>query len=40
VSCADQKLDILNGVQIPWLSLAAFMALAILLIVYLRKSPR
>jgi disulfide bond formation protein DsbB len=40
VSCADQKLDILNGVQIPWLSLAAFIALAILLIVYLRKSPR
>jgi disulfide bond formation protein DsbB len=40
VSCADQKLDILNGVQIPWLSLAAFMALAFLLIVYLRKSSR
>ncbi len=40
VSCADQKLEILNGVQIPWLSLAAFMALALLLIVYLRKSSR
>ena len=40
VSCADQKLEILNGVQIPWLSLAAFMALAFLLIVYLRKSSR
>jgi disulfide bond formation protein DsbB len=40
VTCADQKLDILNGVQIPWLSLAAFMALACLLIVYLRKSSR
>jgi disulfide bond formation protein DsbB len=40
VSCADQKLEILNGVQIPWLSLAAFMALALLLITYLRKSSR
>jgi len=40
VSCADQKLEILNGVQIPWLSLAAFMALACLLITYLRKSSR
>lgn len=40
VSCADQKLEILNGVQIPWLSLAAFMALTIFLVVYLRKSPR
>lgn len=40
VSCADQKLEILNGVQIPWLSLAAFVTLAFLLIVYLRKSFR
>lgn len=40
VSCADQKLEILNGVQIPWLSLAAFLALVILLVVYLRKSSR
>ena len=40
VSCEDQKLEILNGVQIPWLSLAAFMALVILLVVYLRKSHR
>lgn len=40
VSCADQKLEILNGVQIPWLSLAAFSALAFLLAVYLRKSFR
>ena len=40
VSCADQKLDILNGLQIPWLSLAAFMALVILLVVYLRKSSQ
>ncbi len=40
VSCADQKLEILNGVQIPWLSLAACLALVILLVVYLRKSSR
>lgn len=40
VSCTDQKLEVLNGVQIPWLSLAAFMVLAFLLIVYLRKPSR
>ena len=40
VSCADQKLEILDGVQIPWLSLAAFIALVLLLVVYLRKSSR
>jgi disulfide bond formation protein DsbB len=40
VSCTDQKLEILNSVQIPWLSLAAFTALAFLLAVYLRKSFR
>ena len=39
-SCAAQKLDILDGIQIPWLSLAAFMALTFLLVVYLRKSSR
>jgi disulfide bond formation protein DsbB len=38
VSCADQKLEILNGVQIPWLSLAAFLTMAVLLAVYLRKT--
>ena len=38
VSCADQNLEILNGIQIPWLSLAAFVAIASLLIVYLRKT--
>lgn len=38
VSCADQNLEILNGVQIPWLSLVAFVAIASLLIVYLRKN--
>ncbi len=40
VSCANQKLEILNGIQIPWLSLAAFMTVACLLVVYLRKSSR
>ena len=38
VSCADQKLDILNGVQIPWLSLIAFAAISLLLIQFLRKT--
>ena len=40
VSCADQKLEILGGVQIPWLSLAAFLLIAVLLIVYLRKTSK
>lgn len=40
VSCADQKLDILNGIQIPWLSLVAFVAIASLLIIFLRKTPK
>ena len=38
VSCADQKLEILNGVQIPWLSLMAFAAISLLLIQFLRKT--
>ena len=38
VSCADQNLEILNAIQIPWLSLAAFVAIASLLVVYLRKT--
>ncbi|WP_291089524.1 disulfide bond formation protein B [Hydrogenophaga sp.] len=37
-SCSDQSLEILDGIQIPWLSLAAFIAIAILLFVYLRKT--
>jgi disulfide bond formation protein DsbB len=37
-SCSEQRLDILNGIQIPWLSLLAFIAIAILLFVYLRKT--
>ena len=40
VSCADQKLDILDGLQIPWLSLAAFLLILALLTLFLRKTPR
>lgn len=40
VSCADQKLEILNGIQIPWLSLAAFLLISILLATYLRKTQK
>lgn len=38
VSCTDQQLVILGHVQIPWLSLAAFVAIAALLILSLRKT--
>ena len=37
-SCSQQNLEILGGVQIPWLAFAAFLAITTLLIVYLRKS--
>ncbi len=37
VSCARQSLEILNGLQLPWLSLAAFVLISILLIACLRK---
>ena len=37
-SCSKQSLEIFGSVQIPWLSLLAFTAIAILLFVYLRKS--
>ena len=37
-SCSEQSLEILGGIQIPWLSLLAFIAIAFLLFVYLRKS--
>lgn len=40
VSCAEQKLEILNGIPIPWLSLAAFVAIAFLLTIFLRKTSR
>ena len=37
-SCSDQKLVILGDIQIPWLSLLAFAAIADRLLVYLKKS--
>lgn len=37
-SCSRQNLEILGGIQIPWLSLVAFGAIALLLIVCLRKT--
>ena len=37
-SCSEQSLEILGGIQIPWLSLAAFIAIAILLLIDLRKT--
>lgn len=40
VSCADQKLDILNGLQIPWLSLVAFLLISVLLAFYLKKTSK
>lgn len=36
-SCSEQSLEILGGIQIPWLSLMAFSAIAILLFIYLRR---
>lgn len=40
LSCADQKLEILNGIQIPWLSLIAFVLILTLLTVYLRRTSK
>lgn len=40
ISCANQKLEILNGVQIPWLSLAAFFFVTVLLSLYLKKTSK
>lgn len=37
-SCSEQRLEILNSIQIPWLSLLSFVAIAFLLFIYLRKS--
>ena len=37
-SCSEQSLEILGGIPLPWLSLLAFMAIAVFLFVYLRKS--
>ena len=40
VSCAKQKLEILNGLQIPWLSFAAFLLITVLLSFYLKKTSK
>ena len=40
VSCADQKLEIINGIQIPWLSLVAFFIITLLLTFFLRRTPK
>ena len=40
VSCADQSLGILNGIQIPWLSLIAFFSITGFLFVFRRKTPK
>lgn len=40
VSCADQKLEIFNGIQIPWLSLVAFFIITLLLTLFLRRTPK
>ena len=37
-SCSEQSLEILGGIQIPWLSLLSFIVIAFLLFAYLRKS--
>lgn len=37
-SCSEQSLEIFGGIQIPWLALAAFAAIAILLLDYLKKT--
>lgn len=40
VSCTEQKLEILNGLQIPWLSLTAFLAITLLLFVYIKRTSK
>ncbi len=40
VSCTEQKLEILNGLQIPWLSLTAFFIVTSLLFVYLKRTSK
>lgn len=37
-SCRDQSLAILGGIQLPWLSLASFVAICVLLAAYLRET--
>lgn len=38
VSCAKQSLELFGGVQIPWLSFAAFGLITVLLFLYLKKT--
>ncbi|WP_138517122.1 disulfide bond formation protein B [Rhodoferax bucti] len=40
VSCANQELSILGGLPIPWLSLAAFLTILVLLTHYLKKTSK
>lgn len=40
VSCADQKLDFFYGIELPWLSFAAFIFIAVSLCLYLRKTAK
>lgn len=40
VSCANQKLSIFGDVQLPWLSFAAFAAITVCLLGYLRRNPK
>ncbi|CAN7213606.1 disulfide bond formation protein B [Acidovorax sp. LjRoot66] len=40
VSCADQRLDFFYGIELPWLSLAAFIFIAVSLSLYLRKTVK
>jgi disulfide bond formation protein DsbB len=39
-SCSEQKLEILNGVQIPWLSLAAFVLISGSLLAYRQRTSK
>ncbi|OJV62593.1 MAG: disulfide bond formation protein [Burkholderiales bacterium 64-34] len=40
VSCTDQKLDIVYGIELPWLSLAAFLVITVSLSLYLRRTSK
>jgi disulfide bond formation protein DsbB len=39
-SCSEQSLAILGGLQLPWLSLGAFIAILALLLVHLQRTRR
>lgn len=40
VSCTEQKLEILNGLPIPWLSLATFFIITSLLYAYIKRTKK